>query len=326
VPLVASAYRAPAWLPGGHLQTVYPYYLRRRRVSYRRERWTTPDEDFVDVDWAHGGAEGGPLVLLLHGLEGDSDSQYARGLMAAAVDRGWRGAVAHWRGCSGEPNRRPRAYHSGDHAEAGWIIRRFADAAGEAALFVVGVSLGGSALLNWLGREGRQGTRTVRAAAAVSAPIDLLAAGRSIDQGLNRAYARHFLSTLVPKALDLADRHPGLLDRERVRRARTMFEFDDAVTAPLHGFGGAIDYWTRGSSKPWLTEIAVPTLALNARNDPFIPGASLPGPDEASAAVRLEQPAEGGHVGFLTGPFPGRLTWLPRRLLAFFDEVAPDLR
>lgn len=185
-------------------------------------------------------------------------------------------------------------------------------------LAAVGVSLGGSALLNWLGRHGTSARERVAVAAAVSAPLDLLAAGRAIDRGLNRMYARHFLATLKPKALAMAVRFPGLIDIEAVRRAASMWAFDDVVTAPLHGFEGTHDYWTRASSKPWLAHVGVPTLVLNARNDPFIPAASLPTPDAVSASVHLEQPAGGGHAGFLTGKPPGRLDWLPRRLLAHF--------
>ena len=181
-----------------------------------------------------------------------------------------------------------------------------------------GVSLGGSALLNWLGRAGAAAAGTVTTAAAVSAPIDLTAAGIAIGQGLNRIYTRHFLGTLVPKGLAMAARFPGTLDPARIRRVHTMFDFDDAVTAPLHGFAGATDYWRRASSIPWLPAIAVPTLVLNARNDPFVPAASLPAGDAAGAAVVLEQPAEGGHAGFVAGSFPGRHEWLPRRLLDFF--------
>ncbi len=185
-------------------------------------------------------------------------------------------------------------------------------------VYAAGISLGGSALLNWLGRAGQTAAQTLGAAAAVSAPLDLTAAGFAIDRGLNRIYASHFLHTLKPKGLALAKRHPGLLDEGRLERARTMYEFDDVVTAPLHGFSGTVDYWHRASSKPWLPDIALPTLVLNARNDPFVPGASLPGAGQVGRHVVLDQPDEGGHTGFLHGPFPGGLTWLPRRLLQFF--------
>jgi uncharacterized protein len=184
------------------------------------------------------------------------------------------------------------------------------------------VSLGASALLNWLGRAGRDGARMVAAAAGISAPLDLMASGRSIDAGLNRVYALNFLRTLVPKALAMDRRFPGLLDAQRVARARTMWAFDDTVTAPLHGFAGADDYWIRASSKPWLREIGLPTLVLNARNDPFIPGASLPDAGAVSAAVTLEQPEHGGHVGFLTSPLPGQLGWLAQRVTEFLATAS----
>ncbi len=185
-------------------------------------------------------------------------------------------------------------------------------------IHAAGVSLGGSALLNWLGRAGSVARDTLASAAAVSAPLDLTAAGLEIDRGFNRVYAWHFLATLRPKSRAIARRFPGLLDEVRLSRAFSMYAFDDAVTAPLHGFAGTLDYWSRASSKPWLDRIALPTLVLNAKNDPFVPRASLPGPGEVSPAVLLEQPEEGGHCGFMVGPFPGRVTWLPQRLLQFF--------
>ncbi len=316
-------FAGPAWLPGGHAQTIYPYFLRRPPVAYRRERITTSDGDFWDFDWMDGrGARAdAPLVAVFHGLEGGAQSQYALQLMTLLAAQGWRGVVPHFRGCGGDPNHLPRAYHSGDHEEiAGMLAAIRARIAPEAPLYALGVSLGGSALLNWIGRMGAAGTRTLVAAATVSVPLDLMASGIAIGQGLNRIYTWHFLTTLKPKALDIAQRFPGRLDAPRIARARTMWDFDDTVTAPLHGFAGADDYWTRASSKPWLREVRVPTLVLNARNDPFVPAASLPGPDEVSAAVRLEQPATGGHVGFMTGPAPGRLDWLPRRVFAWFTQ------
>lgn len=321
---LAGEYRGPWWLPGGHAQTIYPYFLPRATVAYRRERVATPDGDFWEFDWADAsgsdpGAPATPLIVLFHGLEGSSGSHYARALMAAAGTLGWRGVIPHFRGCGGELNHRPRAYHSGDHEEVGAMLAAIGVRMPSATtVCAVGVSLGGSALLNWLGRMGAAAGRTVSAAAAVSTPLDLTAAGKAIGEGLNRIYTRHFLATLIPKAMAMARRFPGTLDEEAIRRVRTMYDFDDAVTAPLHGFGGAADYWHRASSKPWLRELAVPTLVLNATNDPFVPAASLPGPGEASHHVVLEQPATGGHSGFVARPFPGRHDWLPRRLLDFF--------
>jgi hypothetical protein len=188
-------------------------------------------------------------------------------------------------------------------------------------MHAVGISMGGSALVNWLGRAGPAASAMLSTAATVCTPLDLMAAGVALGRGFNRLYAYHFLQTLKPKAMGLAVRFPGLLDTARIRRARSMWDFDDVVTAPLHGFAGTGDYWTRASSRRWLTTVAIPTLVLNARNDPFIPAQSLPGVAEVSPQVTLEQPPGGGHVGFLTGPAPGRIDWLPRRLVHFFRSA-----
>jgi predicted alpha/beta-fold hydrolase len=318
-----APYRAPHWLAGGHAQTIWPTLVPRPAVKYRRERVTTMDGDFWDLDWLEttGGVVDGPLVVLFHGLEGSSGSQYARGLMAALADLGWRGVIPHFRGCSGEINLLPRAYHSGDHEEVGAMLAAIrARVKADTVVHAVGVSLGGSVLINWLGREGPAAARMLTSAAVVSTPLDLTAAGLAIDRGFNRIYAWHFLWTLKPKSREMARRFPAKLDENRLRRIYSMYAFDNVVTAPLHGFESALDYWNRGSSKPWLKEIALPTLVLNAKNDPFVPGASLPGPSDVSRSVILEQPEHGGHVGFLVGPFPGRNTWLPQRLLQFFKD------
>jgi len=317
-------YRAPWWLPGGHAQTIYAsLFTRPRFPAVRRERWETPDGDFVDVDRVDGPREA-PLVALFHGLEGGTPSHYARAMFAAARRRDWRAALPHFRGCGGEPNRLPRAYHSGDSGEIDWMLRRLAaEDAGRAPLFAMGVSLGGNALLKWLGESGSAAGGLVRAAAAVSAPVDLTAAGDALERGFNFVYARHFLATMKPKSAAKLERFPGLFDGARVARTRTLREFDDLVTAPLHGFRDVADYWQRASAKPWLATIAVPTLVLNAANDPFLPGEHLPGAEEVAPDVVLEVPATGGHVGFVSGPFPGHYDWLPRRILSFFAKAAP---
>jgi predicted alpha/beta-fold hydrolase len=315
-----GAYVPPAWLPGGHAQTIYAALRSRPQIRFRRQRIDTPDGDFVDFDWLDVDGPAGdatPLVVLFHGLEGNSSSHYARALMSELSAIGWRGVVPHFRGCSGEPNRLPRAYHSGDYEEVGWMLTTVRSLVPFAPLFAGGISLGGSALLNWLGREEARAASILTAAAAVSTPLDLSAAGIAIEIGFNRIYSRYFLRTLVPKALAMAKRFPDLLDAATIGRVASMYTFDDAVTAPLHGFSGTNDYWTRASSKHWLGGIAVPTLVLNARNDPFIPASSLPTRAETSRAVTLEQPEHGGHAGFPRAA--GRLDWLPRRLLKFFQ-------
>ena len=313
-------YRAPWWLPGGHLQTIYPYFvLRRRPPPYRRQRWDTPDGDFIDLDWVDA-QQPEPLVALFHGLEGSSASHYASALMRAVAMRGWRGVVVHFRGCGGEPNRLPRAYHSGDADEIDWILRGLRALPEHTALFPVGVSLGGNALLKWLGRERAKAAAIVDAAAAVSAPMDLMTAGDRLGSGLSRAYGSHFLARLKKKGLAKLTRFPGLYNSDAVKRTRTLREFDNLVTAPLHGFRDTDDYWTRASSMPDLAHVSVPTLIVHARNDPFLPGRFLPSAQRVSASLHLEFPDGGGHVGFASGPFPGNLDWMPGRVIRFFEQ------
>lgn len=307
-----SGYRAPWWLPGGHLQTIAAALTPAPRVAWRRERWDTPDGDFIDLDWADG-APDAPLLALFHGLEGSSGSPYARAIAAQAVASGWRCVVPHFRGCSGELNRLPRAYHSGDSAEVGWILERLG------ASYAVGVSLGGNALLKYLGEQGERAP--LRRAAVFSAPLDLAAAGGNLDRGLSREiYTRMFLRTLKRKTFEKIRAQGIPVDARRLARARTFWEFDDTVTAPLHGFAGADDYWARSSSGPWLARIRVPTLVVNARNDPFMPAAALDrvahGLRDIPSPVTLEFPSTGGHAGF-----PGRGRWLARRAIEFLRSA-----
>ena len=310
-------YHAPAWLPGGQAQTLWPLLIKPRPLPLRRERWTTPDGDFIDVDWLDGPADS-PLLVLFHGLEGSARSHYAIATAHACRTAGWRLALPHFRGCSGELNRAPRAYHSGDSDEIDWILHRLHAANGGRRLHAAGVSLGGNALLKWAGEQGAAAAERVTGVAGICAPLDLAACGHHLAKGFNRVYTQHFLRTLKAVSVARLRAHPGLFDLERMQRAINLYEFDDAVTAPVHGFAGADDYWRRASAKPWLKSIAVPALAVNPKNDPFLPAAFLPGRHEASPSVRLEHPETGGHVGFVTGSFPGRLDWLPQRLLHFF--------
>ena len=315
-----TEYQAPAWLPGGDLQTIYPYFFAPvAQMDYRRERWELPDGDFLDLDWV-GAAADAPLVVLFHGLEGNSRGFYALALMNAVKQRGWRGVVVHFRGCSGEPNRLPRAYFAGDSAEIDYVVNRLRLINGHTSLYAIGVSLGGNALLKWLGEAGEKARPLINRAVAISAPLDLTVAGHSLDKGINRySYTAKFLYTLKQKALQKLDAYPALYARKQVRAVSSLYAFDDLVTAPLHGYKSADDYWLRASSKPGLIHVRVPTLLINARNDPFMPDSALPRPDEVSSAVTLEFPAQGGHVGFLEGPFPGTVNWMPQRTLGFFE-------
>lgn len=315
-----ASYRPPLWLPGGHAQTIWAAALARPRVAYRRERWELPDGDFIDLDWVDG-PSGAPLLVLFHGLEGDSGSHYARFLMAAVLDRRWRGVVIHFRGCGGELNRLPRAYNAGDSREMDHVLRRLRQSGVDGTLYVAAVSLGGNVLLKWLGEQGEGAAPVVDGAVAISAPLDLPVSGATLDRGFNRIYVARFLRTLKRKALAKLERFPGLYDGAAVAAARSIRRFDDLVTAPLHGFPDAQTYWRESASKPYLKSIRVSTLVINARNDPFMPGAVLPVPAAVSEWVSLEFPDEGGHVGFVTGPFPGAYRWLPERVLGFFETV-----
>jgi predicted alpha/beta-fold hydrolase len=315
-----SDYSAPFWLPGGHLQTIWPAkVVRPPEVTLKRERWDTPDGDFIDVDFVEG-LPGKPFLVLFHGLEGSSDSHYARALLSHIEALGWSGALPHFRGCSGELNKAPRFYHSGDADEIDWILLKMALhplARAASNFFTVGVSLGGNALLRWLGTRAED-SHFVDAAVSVSAPLDLAAGGSALSSGLNMIYTNRFLQTLKPKCLEKLEQYPRLFNRERMLAARDLYEFDNVVTAPLHGFRDTDDYWHRASSKHVLSEIVVPTLVLNARNDPFMPSRNLP--RKASDAVILEYPSQGGHVGFATGGPPGSIHWLPRRIARFLSD------
>ncbi|WP_235210393.1 YheT family hydrolase [Caballeronia sordidicola] len=376
-PLAEWLYRAPRWLPTAHAQTIVPaLFAQRPAVKYRRERWATPDGDFIDLDWLAYDIAGeankradssaatanalhlaprelrnavatsfdetaalhdsfgretvaaqaanpppnpaAPLFVLFHGLEGSSDSHYARVLMAEAKARGWFGVVPHFRSCGGSMNLLPRFYHLADSAEVDWVLRRL-KAQHPGPVIAAGVSLGGNVLLRWLCEQEQDAAAILDAAAAISAPLDVHAGGHAISQGFGMVYTRSFLKTLKRKAQAKLDQYPGLFDRDAMLAARTLHAFDNAVTAPLHGFRDTDDYWTSATTRPFLPRIAIPTLVLNARNDPFLPGRVLPSAAEVSATVTLDQPAHGGHVGFMTGPFPGRIDWLSQRVFGYLQ-------
>jgi len=315
----AAGYDPPWWYRGAHLQTVWGPLLRRFRAeAFRRERVATPDGDFVDLDWldAPSGAADAPLVLVLHGLEGSSRSHYVSGLVREAATAGLAAAVLNFRSCSGEPNRAPRLYHSGETSDLDWIVGRIVDRAPGRRLGLVGVSLGGNVALKWLGERGE--IAPVRAAAAISTPFDLAACAGVLDRGFRRAlYTSGFLRTMKAKVRAKAHLFDGRLDLPAALRSRTFAEYDRHVTAPLYGFADERDYWTRSSSAGYLDAIRRPCLLISAVNDPFMPASSLPH-EAVAASPWLEAlfPAEGGHAGFLEGAV-GRRSWAERRALAF---------
>ena len=310
-------YQAPCWLPGGQMQTIWPALFAKThfgcRPQYRRERWDTPDADFIDVDFSvNEVSEQAPLLVLFHGLEGSSRSHYAEAFADWAGEHGLGFTVPHFRGCSGEINRAPRAYHSGDFEEIDWILRRLKTQNPQRKVIAVGVSLGGNALLRWAQEKGETAAQIVQAISAVCSPIDLTASGHAIGRGFNRqVYTRMFLRTMKPKALARLALHPGLFNRNQLEAARDLYAFDNIFTAPLHGFKDTDDYWSRASAKPHLHRIRIPALVINAHNDHFVPFDSLPQQHEVGQWVSLFKPRHGGHVGFPSGKLPGHVRALP---------------
>jgi hypothetical protein len=287
-------------------------------MRFRRERFATGDGDFVDLDWADGPA-GAPVLLLLHGLEGSSTSHYAAGMAALARARGWRAVVFNFRGCSGEPNRLPRFYHSGDTGDLDAVVSALVAREPAAQVLVAGVSLGGNVLLKWLGERAEDTPKQVVAAAGISVPFDLTACAETLDTGVARLlYTGNFLRTLKAKVREKSRTYPGFVDVPAALRARTFREYDRVVTAPLHGFADERDYWTRSSSGPWLARIRRPVLLIAALDDPFVPVGSLPDPGTLPDHVHAEFVPRGGHVGFFHGRWPWRVaSWAEGRAVEF---------
>ena len=296
--------------------------FRRSAIALRRERVATRDGDFVDLDWLVAAPAGAPLLLVLHGLEGSCRSHYVQGLLAHGRREGWDGVVLNFRSCSGEPNRLPRFYHSGDTDDLDEIVRLLRTRSPGRAILAVGVSLGGNVLLKWLGEQADAAPPELAAAVGISVPFDLERCARALDRGFQKwVYTANFMRTFKQKVRAKARRHGAFVDLEAVRRARTFAAYDRVVTAPLHGFADEMDYWRRASCGPYLARVRVPTLLVSAVDDPFVPPAALPDPARLPANVALEITERGGHVGFVEGP-PWRVTsWAERRAVEFLGRA-----
>ncbi len=319
------------WVPGAHLQTLWGRFARRSRVvPTQSERWITPDGDELEIRRLHAppnASRDTPRLLLLHGLEGTIRSHYIQGTLALAQARGWAADVLIFRSCNGEVNRVRRMYHSGETTDIDFVVRRLIRENPRQPLLVAGFSLGGNVLLKWLGEQGDGAPNQLRAAAAVSVPFDLERGARNIERGFARVYTWHFMRTLRLKALAKLGRFPDLFDPTALQRARTLFEFDDAVTAPVHGFRSAHDYYTRSSALQYLSAIRVPTLLLSASDDPFLP----PQVFDDVASVARENPvllaelrSKGGHVGFVSGPSPFQSNYYHEERVVEFLGLQPD--
>lgn len=313
-------YRPAWWVPGAHAQTLWGKLARRQpSLPTRVERWPTPDEDFIDVLRLESGPEQ-PRLFLLHGLEGTVRSHYVGGLLRVARENAWGADLLIFRGCGDELNRAPRFYHSGDTGDLAFAIGRVLEEFPSAPIALCGVSLGGNVLLKWLGERGDSLPDRIRAAVAISVPFDLERGSRHISRGFSRVYERHFLRTLRRKSAEKLRQYPDLFDRDAMLAARTLYQFDEVVTAPVHGFRDAHDYYLRSSSLQYLTRIRRPTLLLSARDDPFLPRSVLDEVEERVAmnpCITAEIHARGGHVGFVAGP-PWRPAYYAERRTAEF--------
>ena len=311
--IIPAAFRPAWWLPGAHLQTMWPALAPRRlQLTLQRRRVELPDGDFIDVDWV---GERGPIVVVLHGLGGASDSHYVRGMLSAIARRGWRGALMHFRGCSGEVNRLARGYHAGETGDLDTFIAMLRHNEPQTQLAVIGYSLGGNVLLKWLGERG--GTAPVRAAVAVSVPFDLANAAMRVHQGFSRVYELRMLRSLKAVMSLKAAQQPLPWDDRAIAAITSLREFDDRITAPLHGFRDADDYYTRASCKPYLAAVATPSLVIHAADDPFMSPSVVPTVRQLSAAITLELSNHGGHVGFVAGQPWAPHYWLESRVPAF---------
>ncbi|MBP9763692.1 MAG: hydrolase [Gammaproteobacteria bacterium] len=320
-----NSFKPAWWLRNPHLQTLWAALLRPKiKLSIRSERLELADGDFLDLAWVGGGF--GPRVLILHGLNGNIGSPYARGILQAINNRGWRGVFMHFRGCSGEPNRLAQSYHSGETRDLQAVITELIHREPNSPLFAIGYSLGGNVLLKWLGEIGESNVDSpLKAAVAVSIPFELAKTAEHLKTGFSRLYQWHLLRELSAyhhrKFKDLPK--PSAINHVDVTQLKTFWEFDNAITAPLHGFKNADDYYEKSSSRQYLAKIKTPTLILHARNDPFTTLNALPEVHEVSKHVSLEFSEDGGHVGFVSGKYPWKpIYWLEERIMDYLESYS----
>lgn len=324
MPLIAlSSYKPPIQLWNGHLQTIIPSLFRKVEVSYVRERIETPDDDFLDLDWCYADGSSSPLVILTHGLEGSSTSQYLAGMVRHLVRHGFTCLAWHYRSCSGEMNRQKRFYHIGETGDLHFIIQH-ALSRGYQTIYLMGFSAGGNVTLKYLGEQGGASlSSAIKKAVVFSVPVDLIGSARRLEQWDSLVYNHRFNRTLKRKVLAKAATMPGAFPTQAVRKARSIREFDDLFTAPMHGFRDVTDYYTRSSSLQFIPNITIPTLIVNAKNDPFLSAECFP---EALGrelpAVWMEFPEQGGHCGFppRTGGIQSTY-WSEERALAFLTNL-----
>lgn len=312
------------WCRNPHGQTLWSRLARYRPpLTLRRDRLELDDGDFIDLDWVNYSENTQPMVLVIHGLEGSSQSPYALGILKAIEQRGWRGVGMNLRGCSGEDNRLARAYHSGDSADVNSIIRHLKDKHPDSPLAVVGYSIGGNMLLKWLGEQGRNNVQpnSVNAAVAVSVPFDLGHCADVLSHSLFRIYENYFMKRLKARIVRKLHTMVMPLSETELRNVSSIREFDDKITAPLHDFADANDYYSQSSCRQYLSDIKHDCLIIHARDDPFMTSAIIPETGELSRSTEMELYDNGGHVGFVSGSVPGKANyWLERRITDYLQN------
>lgn len=325
-----SRFKSAWWLRNCHLQTLFPPLFRNITApELRRERLVTPDSDFIDVDWC-GNENNHPLVILLHGLSGSSQSVYIKGLQHALLQNNFRSVALNFRGCSGEPNNLARCYHLGETEDIDFLYSTLLEREPKTLIAAVGFSLGANVLLKWLGEK--QNTINLFSAVAVSTSFVLSACATKLDNGFSKLYRDNLLQELKAFIYEKGrylEKIGNLSEAEKIKQCgdlsklTSFWEYDNQVVARLHGFQDVFDYYARSSSRQFLKTIAIPTLLIQAQDDPFMTADVIPLPNELSPFVQLEITKHGGHVGFVAGKNPfAPVYWLEKRVPLFLHEMA----
>ncbi|VVC75664.1 hypothetical protein AQUSIP_09540 [Aquicella siphonis] len=312
-----SQFKPAWWLPNSHMQTIWPAICRAdiKNLSLERERLELPDGDFIDLDWC-GRNQSGPIVLVLHGFEGSIESHYAKGMLLAVKQQGWRGLFMHFRGCSGEPNRLARGYHSGETGDVDFVVRSILDRERHAQIAAIGYSLGGNVLLKWLGETGNE--NPLKAASAISVPFELHKAADRITQGFSRFYEWYLVKCAKNRLLQKFKKISSPIDLAALSEIDGIRDLDGKYTVPVHGFASVDQYYSSSSSRQYLQSIKIPTLLVHSKDDPFMTEDVIPNESELSPHIMLEVTDAGGHVGFVSGSVPWRPQyWLEERVPEF---------
>ncbi|MCL1079534.1 hydrolase [Parashewanella spongiae] len=317
-----TAFKPVWWARNSHIQTILPLLTKVKSPALTRQRLNTHDGDFVDLDWLSQPERNKPIVVIIHGLEGSAQSHYARRMLMACQQQSICAVVHHHRSCSGEPNQLARSYHSGDTQDVTGTLKFINDTYPNSPIWAVGYSLGGNVLCKYLGEK--QSQSLIQRAVIISAPLQLNACAKRLESGFSKVYQSYLIKQLQQKTINKIT-HPILgehmpISKNEVSALRTFYQFDDKVTAPLHGFAGVDDYYHRASGLPFIANIAVPTLIIHAQDDPFMTADVIPNPEQLSPLVEYELQPYGGHVGFIQGGKPWRPNfYLEPRVLNFLS-------